>query len=215
MARRVMTEALLSKELFGSIAFVLTFVLFVPYIRSIRRGETIPHPFSWMVWGLGTFIVCFAQLADGAGIGAWPIGLSGLITCYIAYLALARHLALARNSLVDITRADWVLFLLALSALPAWYATSDPLWAVILLTTADLMGFGPTLRRAYRYPYQEHASFFAWGCSRNLFVILALEHYSWTTVLFPAAVGIACLLVAMFLVIRRRMVPRRESEVLG
>jgi hypothetical protein len=33
---------------------------------------------------------------------------------------------------------------------------------------------------------------------RNLLAILALEHYSMTTVLFPAAVGLGCIaLVAM------------------
>jgi ABC-type Mn2+/Zn2+ transport system permease subunit len=48
--------------------------------------------------------------------------------------------------------------------------------------------------------------FFALGAIRNLFVIIALEHYSWTTVLFPAAVGISCALVAVFLAIRRMTV---------
>lgn len=195
-----MIDTILSKEAFSAIAFVLTFVLFVPYIRSIRRGETVPHPFSWIIWGFGTVVVCFAQLADGAGIGAWPIGFSGLITCYIAYLAYTRR------DMVNIALADWVLFGLALSALPAWYVASDPFWAVILLTSADLIGFGPTLRRAYSAPFEEHATFFACGFVRNGFVVLALEHYSWTTVLFPAAVGIACLTVALFLVLRRRII---------
>jgi hypothetical protein len=192
-----MVEPTLFKALFGATALVLTFVLFVPYVRSIHKERTVPHVFSWKIWAFGTFVVCFAQLAGGAGIGALPVGFSACLTGYVAFLAYRRR---AQTS---ITTADWVFFLLALLALPAWGATSDPLWAVVLLTTADLVGFGPTLRRAYSHPHQEHAGFFAFAFFRNIFVILALEHYSWTTVLFPAVVGIACLVVAIVLLFRR------------
>jgi hypothetical protein len=75
------------KELLSAAGIALTFVMFVPYIRSIHRGQTKPHVFSWVVWGFGTFVVFLAQLADGGGLGAWPIGVSGLITIYIAALS--------------------------------------------------------------------------------------------------------------------------------
>jgi hypothetical protein len=75
------------KSLFSAGAMVLTFALFYPYVRSIIRRETRPHVFSWVIWGIGTFTVFFAQLADGAGIGAWPIGLSAVITSYVALLS--------------------------------------------------------------------------------------------------------------------------------
>jgi GrpB-like predicted nucleotidyltransferase (UPF0157 family) len=107
---------------------------------------------------------------------------------------------------------DWVFFVLAILALPAWWLASDPLWAVVLLTVADVIGFGPSFRRAYSHPYQEHAGFFALGALRNLLVIFALERYSWTTILFPAAVGIACLALACFLYVRRIVVPRPEAH---
>jgi hypothetical protein len=187
----------IGKEALSAIAFVVTLALFARYIRSIRVEETVPHVFSWIVWASATFVVFAAQLADGAGVGAWPIGFSACITAYIAYLAYGKR----RHS--SITPIDWVFFALALAALPAWWLTSDPLWAVVLLTAADLIGFGPTFRRAYDHPFQEDAGFFALGALRNSLVVLALEHYSWTTVLFPAAVGIACLGLASLLYIRR------------
>ena len=77
----------MSKELLSAAAIILTFALFIPYIRSIHLGKTKPHVFSWVIWGLGTLIVFFAQLAGRGGIGAWPIGVSGIITSYIALLA--------------------------------------------------------------------------------------------------------------------------------
>ena len=187
-------------EAFSAIAFVLTVALFWPYYRAIQRGETLPHVLSWSIWAGGTFLVFLAQLAGGAGLGAWPIGFSALLTAGVAVMAYRR-----RQRLV-ITRFDWVCFALAALALPAWIASSEPLVAVVLLTLADLLGFGPTLRRAYVQPYAEHLGFFALGAVRNAFVLAALEAWNWTTVLFPLAVGIACVLVAAVLAWRRRFV---------
>ena len=185
------------KELLSAAAIALTFVIFFPYIRSIHRGKTKPHVFSWVVWGFGTFIVFLAQLAGHGGIGAWPIGVSGVITSYIALLAY-----LKRGDTI-ITRTDWAFFFAALSALPFWLFTSDPQWAVVALTVVDIIGFGPTVRRAYHHPYEESVSFFAMSTARNLLVIFALEYYSLTTVLFPATVGLACLLLVLLLAYRR------------
>jgi hypothetical protein len=47
---------------------------------------------------------------------------------------------------------------------------------------------------------------------RNLIVILALEHYSLTTVLFPAAVGIACLIFVAMVFYRRRALARHAGN---
>lgn len=187
------------KEFLSAAAIALTFILFWPYIQSIRRGEVTPHVFSWVIWGLGTIIVFFAQLAGNAGIGAWPIGISGLVTGYIALLAYRKR------GDTQITKTDWFFLLAALSALPFWFFTSDPLWAVVTLTLADLIGFGPTVRRAYSHPHEESVAFFFLAAVRNTLVILALQQYSLTTVLFPAAVGIGCLLLSAMLVYRRQV----------
>jgi hypothetical protein len=185
------------KEALSAAAIVLTFAIFVPYIRSIRRGETKPHVFSWVIWALGTFVVSLAQLAGSGGVGAWPIGVSGLITAYIAVLAYHNQ------SDTAITRADWVFFTVAVAALPCWFLTSDPLWAVVILTGVDLAGFGPTFRSAYSRPHDERPGFYALAALRNLLAVLALEHYSLTTVLFPAAVGVACLAFVAMVAYRR------------
>lgn len=107
-----------------------------------------------------------------------------------------------------ITRTDWAFLTVALAALPCWYLTSDPLWAVVILTGLDLAGFGPTFRSAYVRPYGERMSFYSLGALRNALAILALEHYSPTTVLFPAAVGIACTALVVVVAFRRKRIVR-------
>jgi hypothetical protein len=186
------------KQLLGILGIALTFIAFVPYIHSIRRGKTRPHVFSWVIWSLTTLVVFFAQLAGGGGFGAWPTGVSGIITVYIALLAYFQRAD------THITRTDWAFFFSALSALPFWFLTNDPLWAVVTLTIVDVAGFGPTLRRAWIHPNDESMTFFSMIILRDLFVISALEHYSVTTVLFPAAVASTSALLILLVTYRRR-----------
>lgn len=185
------------KDLLAATAIVLTFAMFVPYIRSIHQGRTKPHAFSWIVWSIGTVVVFFAQLAGLGGSGAWPIGVSGVITTYIAVLAYSKH------SDRSVTKTDWIFLAIALAALPCWFLTSNPLSAVVLLTVLDLAGFGPTFRNAYSHPHDERIGFYSLGVVRNGLAISALEHYSLTTVLFPAAVGIACAVFVAMVAYRR------------
>ena len=190
------------KELLSAVAIALTFIAFFPYIRSILNGAIKPHVFSWIIWGSTTFVVFLAQLEDNAGAGAWPIGVSGIITMMIALLAYSKRADIA------ITKTDWLFFVSAMSSLPFWYFTSDPLWAVAILTTVDVLGFGPTVRKAYAFPHSESLLFFALFTARNLIVIMALENYSITTVLFPAVIAAACVLLMAMVAYRRRALVR-------
>ena len=187
------------KELLSALAIAMTFIAYFPYIRSILQGKTKPHVLSWLIFGSTTFVVFLAQLAGKGGAGAWPIGVSGLITMYVALLAYIK------KSDSTITRIDWILFSAALTALPLWYVTSDPLWAVLILTMVDVLGFGPTFRKAYFYPNEEQLMFFAIMAVRNFISIMALENYSVTTILFPAATGAASVVFILMVRWRRRL----------
>lgn len=191
----------MEKQLLSAVAIVLTFAAFLPYIRSIFRGTTKPHVFSWVIWGSVTFVVGIAQLSDRGGAGAWPIVISGLVTMYVAALAYTKR------GEVSINRLDWAFLVAAFTALPAWFATSDPLWAVLILTTVDVLGFGPMARKVYQRPFTEPMTFIAIMVTRNLVAIAALENYSLTTVLFPAATAAAAFAVLTLIFVRRRQVP--------
>lgn len=188
------------KHLASMLAILIIFIAYFPYIRAILQGRVKPHVFSWVIWAATTSIVFLVQLTEEGGAGAWPIGVSGIITILIALLAFVHR---SDNS---ITRSDWLFFMAALSSLPVWYFTADPLWAVIILTLVDMLGFGPTFRKAYFYPFEEQASFFALFMLNYILVLFALESYSLTTVLFPAALALACLLITIMLLYRRRVI---------
>ena len=182
-------------------AMALTFIAFVPYFRSIFAGTTRPHVFSWVVWGTNTSVAFVATLSAGGGAGAWAVGFSAVITLAVAGLAWARRAD------VHITRVDWLFFLAGLAAIPLWFVASDPLWAIALVTAVELLGFGPTMRKSWHQPWSEPLSFLAILIVRNALVIAALEQRTLTTVLFPAAMAGACILLMGILVVRRQSSP--------
>jgi hypothetical protein len=186
------------KGMVGTTAVVVTVAAFLPYIVAILRGKVRPHAFSWVIWGTTTFVVFLAQRVAEGGAGSWAIGVSAGINILIAALAFLKR--------TDATfkRIDRLFLGAALSSLPFWYLTSDPLWAVVVLTTIDLLGFGPTLRKAHAEPHAESVAFFGMLTAQNILILMALENYSATTVLFPAAVGSGCLSVSLLLAWRRR-----------
>ncbi len=92
------------KEILSGVAIVLTLTAFIPYIRAILSGTVKPHVFSWVIWGATTFLAFLAQLEDKGGVGAWPIGVSGSITIFIAFLAYLKRAD------VTITKTDWLFF---------------------------------------------------------------------------------------------------------
>ena len=185
-------------EFVGLAAAVLTVVAYVPYIKAIKGGQVKPHFFSWLIWTLTTAIVFLAQLAADGGAGAWPTAVSAAITVYVAWLALV-----LRSDFTN-TRADWCFLIAALLSLPAWFITADPLWSVIILTLVDALGFGPTLRKAWQKPQEESMQFYLLFAVRSGLSIYALESRTLTTVLFPAAMVVACVLVCGMLWWRRR-----------
>lgn len=194
------------KGILSFVAMAITFVAFVPYIRAILTGTTKPHMFSWVIWSITTSVVFWAQVKAEGGVGAWPIGVSGCLSLSVAVLAF-----LKRGDL-SITKSDWLFFVSALSSLPFWYFTSSPLAAVVILTTVDVLGFGPTVRKLYQLPYSEPLVFFSLFAVRDFLVILALESYSSTTVLFPAAIGTSCFGVVVLGAYRRRWTSPPERD---
>ena len=179
-------------------AIVLTFISFVPYVRSIYQGDTKPHFFSWLIWALTTTIIFFAQREDDGGVGTWSIGLSGIITGWVAWIAFKR------SGMGVVTTLDWIFLVGSLLSLPLWYLTASPLWSVIILTSIDTLGFGPTIRKAFKRPNEENVTFYWLFIFRNVLVIFSLENYSTITMLFPIVMSVGCLILLSVILIRKK-----------
>ena len=185
------------RDIVGFTATVIALISYVPYFRDIFARKTKPHAFTWLIWGVLTGIAFVGQIAGHAGAGAWVTGFTACICTVIAALA-------AVNGERNIVRLDWIALVGAGIALAVWFLTRGPLLSVILITVIDNLGFVPTLRKSYYQPAEETVSTFALSGFKWVLGILALEHISVVTALFPVSIVVASWLFVVMLLVRRR-----------
>jgi hypothetical protein len=188
----------------GTVAILVGVVAYVPYLRKVAIGISRPHAFSWFVWGILTAIVFSGQIAGGAGIGASTTGLS-VIVCFVIFA-----LAISKGER-DFPVFDWLCMIGAGLALLLWYLTDDPLLAIILITTIDLLAFVPTFRKAYFDPRGEPVLTFALSGLKFLIGLFALQELSAVTLIYPLAIVASNWVFVAMLVSRRRSSPEAEE----
>lgn len=185
------------KIIFSYIAIVISFVGILPYFINIFKGKTKPHAFSWLTWGVAGAIVFFAQIFKHAGPGAWVTGL-GTLPCFaIFFIAL-------KKGQRDFSTFDWTSLLVSLLAIILWIFTNDPTLSVILVTLNDAVGFLPSIRKGYRFPFEETASTYGIASIKWIFGIVALQTYSVATWLYPASLIFTNGAFTIMLLVRRR-----------
>lgn len=183
---------------FGSLSIGFMAISRLMYLRTIVRGNTRPHVFSWLIWLTISSIGFAAQYLEGAGAGAWARGFAaiscGLITILAIFYGESR-----------ITRGDSLTLAVALVTIPIWIITETPLWSVTIVCFIDTLGYLPTLRKSWTKPREEFpAGYLASGmgaaCS-----LLAIEHYVIVTWLYPAVLVITNGSFFAYLVSRQRL----------
>ncbi len=184
------------KLLLASLATVIGFVGYAPYIRDTLRGTTKPHVFSWVAWGSIETIAFFAQLSAGGGAGAWFTGASALIVFFIAALAI-------RQKDTQIKPIDYVALSGSAIGIALWRITSNPLLAVISVGIADAAAFAPTFRKAYRKPNEETLFEYAASVLKWTLAIPALTSVNLTTVLYPASLVLTNSIFVLLVLWRR------------
>jgi hypothetical protein len=193
------------KDIFGVVSILLAMVSNGAYFLSVSRKKTRPHVFSWTIWGLLTGITFFAQNNADAGPGAWHMAVNSVICFVIAGLAIKR-------GNLDIRAGDIATFICGLLAIPLWYVTKQPLLAVVLVICVEAFAYYPTFRKSYINPHEELAFTYTVDALRCAISLLAMEHYSLTTVLYPLFIVIVNVILVSMLVKRRRLGARNKAN---
>lgn len=188
------------KEVFGSLAIILTFIAYVPYIRDIIRRKTKPHIYSWFLWGLVGFIVFVLQIKSGAGIGSF-VTLAAVLMCL-----LVLFLSLFLKSERDISKSDKIFIGLAILSLIMWLVMKQPIISVILATITDLLGFVPTIRKSWKKPETETVAFYIITTFRFALAVLSLKSYSIVTALYPVSWLLVNSIFAGMIIIRKKQI---------
>jgi hypothetical protein len=187
------------KELLGIIAALLGFVAYAPYFRDILNGKTKPHPYSWFIWGLTTLFILALQITHGAGPGAYT-------TATIVLMCFTICLFGIKDGRNDIKFSDTLLLVTALIALVVWLVAKQPTLSMLLLVGADMIGMGPTVRKAWNKPNGETLSTWSITTIRHFVSIFALANYSLLTLANPVAWTLANGAFCILLLLRRRII---------
>lgn len=191
------------KTILGVLAVGMTIWAHIPYLIHTIRGINKPHIFTWVIWTLLTGIAACAMWTGGAGAGGW-------VTFFTALMCLAILLATLKNGEKNITKSDWVMFLAGLSAIPVWMMTDNPVWSVWIITIIDFAALYPTLRKSWIKPQEENSFMYGLNIPRHAIGLMAMQTYSVTTSLYPAA--LLGMNVGMYMMLKmRRMYLARQS----
>lgn len=184
------------KIIISLIAVALSFWGYGIYIRDIIKRKTVPHAFTFLIWGTASSITWALQVYGGAGIGSW-------ITFAVAAICIVIFFLSLKYGEKKITILDIVFLALSLVSLLLWLGANQPVWSVILIVITDVSGFGPTIRKSWNKPHEE--TLFTWELTafRHALGILALEKFNILTLLYPVVWVAVNVLFSIFLIIRR------------
>ena len=135
----------------GIISGILGVVAAVPYIKDILHGSTRPNTVSWALWVLLLLISILAQISAGA---SWSLVF--LIGDFLGTSAVL-ILCLGGYGYKEYGWIEWVCLALAIIAIVSWQLTNQPILAIVFAIIADFMAAVPTVIKAYRDPWSEHA----------------------------------------------------------
>lgn len=182
---------------FAVLSALLTISSYAVTCRSIFKGKTKPHAFSWFIWFLLGIVIAAAQWTRGAGIGITMMVVSSAGCLLLAYLGW-------RVGQKNIVKKDYIALGLSFLTIPLWVITNDPLASMFLVAFINTLGMIPTLRKSWHMPYEENPlTYFLFGTS-NVLSVFSLESINLTTALMPSYRGFLCFFLVGFLLIRQK-----------
>ena len=179
------------------LAIILVIVGYAPYIKDTIKGTTRPHVFSYFLWIFTTIIIFALQLQEGGGIGSW-------ITFSIVFVMCIVFILSFKNGKRDIRKIDYVFLGLGIIATLLWIIAKQPILSIILLSTVDILGFAPTVRKSWYDPWSETLFLYIITALRHGLAIIALVEINFVTALFPISWTLANALFSLMLIVRRK-----------
>ncbi len=183
----------------GALSVVIGAVAYSIYIAQTLRTEVEPHPISWFLWGWVTFVAWLVQHSEGGRAGSW-VTFFTFVVCFLISGVTFRKYEWRIYAL------DKLVLVVGFIALGLYVLARNPTWAAILATTADVVGYYPTIIKGWNEPHKDSATSFALNGAKFLVAVFALGSYSLATWLYPITISIVNSGVAVMLLLRRKFV---------
>ena len=193
---------------FKIVATVLSLVLgalsYIPYIRSMVRRQTTPHPYTWLIWSITTGTAAVGGWYGGGGYGVLLLALWSVLTFLVFLLSF-------KYGTKNITKGDVALLVLALLAILVWWQLNAPLLSILMVTAIDAFGYVPTIRKSFEEPWSESLSSWFLFTVTALIGLVALAQYNFLTVVYLGMSATLNTIVMGVCLFRRRSIPKPAS----
>lgn len=183
-------------------AGILGIFCFFPYLRDVFKKKTMPHAYSWLIWGILQTVSTIAIITSHGGYyGTLGIATGAILCLFVFFLSF-------KYGTKNITRSDTFCLVAALVAILIWIFTKNPFYSVILVSLIDFTDFIPTLRKGYQEPWSETTSLYVMAAVSDIFALLALSTYSIPTALYLSTLVFSNSLFVIILLSRRPQVQK-------
>jgi hypothetical protein len=184
------------KDIMGALAVVIAVVAYAIYAWQSLRGEARPHPLSWLIFGILSGTGYWVQLDEAAGPGSWVMGITAIVCLLLCLMSFWKGER-------TFPWYEWA-FLLAAAVIFIFYLWSrQPTIAAILAAIVNVLGFGPTVTKAWARPDSDSVTTFTLNSIKFVPAFFAMDNLSVATCVMPAALVAANAAVALVIYLRR------------
>jgi hypothetical protein len=205
------------KDLMGALAVLIAVVAYGIYVWKSLRGEVRPHPLSWLIFGVLTGTGYLVQLDQKAGPGSWVMAITTIVCLLLCLMSFWRgertfpwyEWAFLAAAVVVFAFYLWSrnpdLIAAVLSGTPRQLLIRHaPAISSTLAAFVNVLGFGPTVTKAWVRPQSDSVSIFVLNSLKFIPSFFALDSISVATCVFPATLVVANAGVALIIYLRRR-----------
>jgi hypothetical protein len=184
--------------IFGLLGGILIAGSFIPYIRDILTKDTEPHIYTWFIWSVTQAIAAYAIFEGNGGLFAALSIASGALLSFVVFFMSFKH------GTRNISDFDTATLIIALLAVIFWWKLDHPEWAVVAISTIDLLGFLPTFRKTWHEPHTESLTAWALFAVGNILAFFSLNEYSIMTSFYIITMIFASLLLVGIVLLRTK-----------
>jgi uncharacterized protein with PQ loop repeat len=185
-------------RILGLVSAVIFLFGYLPYVISIVKGKSKPHPVTWMLFAILGGVALFFTVQAGARDTLPLVVLNFLLPLMIAVLSLKYWEG-------GFSRFDYTCLGFSLLAILAYILFRNASFSITISILGDMLAYLPTLKKTYKDPSSEHPltwALFALGC--GLSVVAAIPNFAYGIVVYPAYLAISDI-VMVVLILRGRL----------
>ncbi len=186
-------------QIIGILSAVIFSSAYIPYIISIIKGKSTPHPVSWVLWSLIGGLVLLFSLKLGVK-ETLPLAIFNFVLPTIIAVLSVRFW---KNTF---TLFDKLCFIFSLCAIGVYVLSKNAAYAITISLIADFFAYLPTLRKTFFHPESEDGiTWILLLIGNGLSLIAAIPRWNYGVVILPLYLTTFGIIMVIF-ILRGRLI---------